>query len=58
MLRLVDLSIVALTQGMKYSLCWQVAEATCILVGLGGYPDSTKPIPGMGPSIELREREL
>ena len=46
--------IVALTQAMKYAIAWQLAESICLLVGLGAYPVSSNPIPGMGPSIPIQ----
>ena len=56
--RLLVMSIIALTQGIKYTLCWMMVEAMCVLVGLGAYPILTEPMPGKGPSKKLLDTEM
>lgn len=45
------MAIVAVTQGIKYTLAWLLSESSCLLIGLGAYPASSKPIVVMGPSV-------
>ena len=45
--------IVSLTQIAKYAVAWLLAECVCVLIGLGAYPVSTDPMPGMGPSKKI-----
>ena len=51
------MSVVAISQGLKYSIGWLIAECTCILIGLGGYPSSCNAIPGQGPCCKPSEKE-